>query len=53
MDRKWMIANRLSTEYWNDVEEFIKFVVERADNPNRINCTYIRCAYVDKVTVKY
>ena len=32
--------------------EFIKFVVERADNPNYINCPCIRCGCVDKVTVE-
>jgi len=48
-----MIANMLSPEYWNDVEEFIKFVVERADNSNHIKCLCIKCACVDKVTLKY
>ena len=47
-----MITNRLSPKYWDSVEEFIKFTVERADNPNRIKCPCIRCAYVDKVTIE-
>jgi len=38
MDQKWKDANRLGTEYWNGVEEFIKFAVECANNPNRIKC---------------
>ena len=52
MHRKWMIANRLSLEYWNGVEKFIKFAIEHADNYNRIKCMYIRCACVDKFTIK-
>ena len=47
-----MNANRLSTEYWNGVEEFIKFVVEHANNPNRIKCSRIRCGYLNKVPVE-
>ena len=31
MDQRWMDANKLSTEYWNGVEEFIKFAVEHAN----------------------
>ena len=47
-----MIANRFSPEYWNSVEEFIKFVVEHADNPNHIKCPCIKCVCVDKVTIE-
>ena len=52
MDQKWMDANRLSTEYWNDVEEFIKFAVERANNSNRIKCSCIRCDCLENITVE-
>ena len=44
-----MDANRLSTKYLNGVDEFIKFVVEHANNSNRIKCLWIRCRCLDKV----
>ena len=47
-----MIAIRLSPEYQNGVEEFIKFAIERADNPNRIKCPYIRCDCLENITVE-
>jgi len=46
-----MDSNRLCTEYWNDVEEFIKFFSERANNPNRIKCLCIRCGCLENITV--
>ena len=52
MDRKWIRVDRLSTKYEKGVEEFIKFIIERVDNPNHINCPCIRCDCVDKVTVE-
>jgi len=51
MEQKWIRADRLSTKYEKGVVEFIKFVVERADNPNRINCLCIRCDYLNKVII--
>ena len=47
-----MIANRLSSEYANGVKEFIKFVVERANNPNHIKCPCLRYGSIDKVTIE-
>ena len=52
MDRKWIRADQLSTEYKKGVEEFINFIVEYADNPNCINCRCIKCGSLDKVTVE-
>ena len=52
MDRKWIRVYQLSTEYEKGVEEFINFVVEHADNPNRINYPCIKCGCLDKVTVE-
>ena len=52
MDQKWMNINRLSTEYWNGVEEFIKFAVERVNNPNRIKYPCISCGCLENVTVE-
>jgi len=52
MYRKWMDANKLSIEYWNGVEEFIKFVVKRANNPNRIKDPCIRCGCLENITVE-
>ena len=34
-------CSQVTTEYKNDVEEFIKFVVEGADNLNCIRCSCI------------
>ena len=47
-----MDANRLNTEYWNGVEEFIKFVIERANKANRVKYPCIRCGWLDKVTIE-
>jgi len=47
-----MYANKLSTEYWNGIDEFIKFVVECANNPNRIKYLRIRCGCLENVTIK-
>jgi len=47
-----MDANRLNTEYWNGVEEFIKFAVEHANNPNRIKYPCLRRGYLENVTVE-
>ena len=52
MDQKWIRTDRLSTEYEKGVEEFFNFVVEHADNPNRVNCPYVKCGCLDKVTVE-
>ena len=52
MDQKWMSVNRLSTEYWNGVEKFIKFVIEHANRANRIKYFCIRCGCLDKVTIE-
>ena len=38
IDRKWMAANRLNTEYLNGVEKSIKFAAEHTNNPNRFKC---------------
>ena len=34
MDRIWMTKNRLSKEYEDRVEYFLKFVIENGINPN-------------------
>ena len=47
-----MFDNRLSSEYQNGVEEFIKFFIEPTDNPNHIKCLCIRCGCLENVTVK-
>ena len=47
-----MDANKLSIEYWNSIEEFIKFVVECSYNRNRIKCPCIRCGCLENVTVE-
>ena len=52
MDWKWIRTNRLSTEYEKGVEEFINFVIEHANNLNRINCPCIKCDFPNKVTVE-
>ena len=47
-----MDANRLSTKYWNGVEEFIKFTVKCANNLYRIKCPRIKCDCLENVTVE-
>lgn len=45
MDKKWMFANRFSKEYESGVEEFVKFAVKHATDPNRIICPCLGCCY--------
>ena len=47
-----MDVNWSSTEYWNGVGEFIKYVVEHANNPNHIKCQCIRCGCLENVTIE-
>lgn len=49
MDRKWMSANRLTQEYWDGVEEFIRFAVELAKNPNFMLCPCVKCYNFSRV----
>ncbi|KAK7244185.1 hypothetical protein RIF29_39003 [Crotalaria pallida] len=50
MDRKWMFANRLSTEYEEGVKEFIRFAVEYAENPSEIICPCLGCCHRERVS---
>lgn len=50
MDRNWMSANRLSKEYNDGVEYFVKFAVQRLGTSSNIKCPCLRCCYVHKVT---
>ena len=52
MDQKSIRVDWLRTEYEKSIEKFINFVVEHADNHNRINCLCIKCGCLDKVTVE-
>ena len=49
MDKKWTSANRLSKEYENGILEFIKFVVEHAEDANRMKCPCLGYCYVGRV----
>lgn len=40
-----MSASRLSKEYGDGVEEFIRFAVEHAENHIRIICPCLKCCY--------
>lgn len=50
MDRKWMSVNRLSKEYKNGVQEFIKFVFRDAENTSKILCPCLDCCYSIRVS---
>src|ERR1043165_9765948 len=41
-----MCADRLSKEYENGVLEFVKFVVEHVEDPNRMKCPCLGWCYV-------
>ena len=45
MDRKWMRASRLSKEYEDGVDEFVRFTVEHANDPTKIICPCLKCCY--------
>jgi len=50
MDKKWMRASRLTTEYMDGVREFVRFATENADDPNKILCPCLKCCYSKRVT---
>ncbi|KAK7256311.1 hypothetical protein RIF29_29752 [Crotalaria pallida] len=45
-----MFANRLTDEYNEGVNEFIRFAVEHAEDPSRIICPCLQCCYSRKVS---
>src|ERR1051325_7131631 len=49
MDKKWMYVDRLSKEYENGVIEFVKFVVEHAEDSIKMKCLCLGCCYVGRV----
>lgn len=40
-----MSVSRLTKEYWDGVDEFIRFAVEHAENPSRIICPCLHCCF--------
>ena len=48
MDKKWMSADRTSSEYEDGVNEFIKFAIEHAEDPSRIICPCTKCGFVKR-----
>ncbi|XP_028787666.1 uncharacterized protein LOC114743609 [Neltuma alba] len=45
-----MSANCLSNEYWDRLEDFIKFTVEHADDCSRIICPCLKCCLLKWVS---
>ena len=51
MDQKWMCANRLSKEYKDGVQDFIRFAIGHAKDPNsKIVCPCLSCCYSNRVS---
>ncbi|XP_062100095.1 uncharacterized protein LOC133805968 [Humulus lupulus] len=50
MDQKWMSANRLSEEYKNGVDFFLRFCLENGGDPNFTCCPCLKCFKVTKLS---
>ena len=51
MDKKWMLADRLSIEYKQGVQKFLEFCLENAKDPNAIMCPCVKCGNLEKLSV--
>ena len=49
MDKQWMSANRLSAEYRNGVDLFLRFCSENVKDPNFTYCPCLKCGNVKKI----
>jgi len=49
MDQIWMVVNHLSKEYEDGVDEFIRFVVDHAEDPSKVICPCLMCFYAREV----
>ncbi|KAK9904523.1 hypothetical protein M0R45_000606 [Rubus argutus] len=47
MDKSWMHVDRRSVAYKLGVENFFKFALENAKDPNKISCPCIKCGNMD------
>ena len=52
MDKQWMSANRLSAEYRNGVDLFLRFCSENVKDPNFTYCPCLKCGNVKKMDLK-
>ena len=52
MDRKWMSANRLSVEYKNGVDLFLRFFSENVKDLKFTCCPCIKCGNVRKMDLR-
>ena len=43
MEKSWMLVDRRSVEYENTVNEFLKFAVLHASNPELLRCPCQAC----------
>ncbi|XP_062080508.1 uncharacterized protein LOC133785274 [Humulus lupulus] len=50
MDKKWMSVNRLSEEYKNRVDFFLRFCLENGGDPNFTCCPCLKCFNVTKLS---
>ncbi|XP_062093498.1 uncharacterized protein LOC133799500 [Humulus lupulus] len=50
MDKEWMSADRMSVEYIKGVDEFLKFSLDHAKDPNYICCPCSKCGNMKKMT---
>ena len=52
MDRKWMVASRLSKEYEIGVGEFMRQAVQHFGNHVKMSCPCVRCGNIERARVK-
>ena len=43
MDRKWMLADCLTSEYREGVDGFMKFATKNAKNLEKMSCPCLKC----------
>lgn len=48
MDKSWMLKDRLSKDYEDGVEKFLRFAIENATDPTKIHCPCTKCGNLQK-----
>ena len=51
MGKEWILADKLSTEYRNGVNEFLQFSLDHATNANTISCPCLHCGNLHKLSI--
>ncbi|XP_062114363.1 uncharacterized protein LOC133825441 [Humulus lupulus] len=51
MDKSWITKDRLSKEYEEGVDSFIKLALENTTDPSRVHCPCRKCSHLKKLDI--